>query len=55
MSIVLFEGSQDSLACPSDKSRMQVKTLEWLEAVAWDKIRWTVIFLINVELHNLEK
>jgi hypothetical protein len=33
-SIILLEGSQASPACPSDKSSMKVKTLEWLEIVA---------------------
>jgi hypothetical protein len=32
--IVLLEGSQASPSCPFDKSRVEVKTLEWLEAVA---------------------
>jgi hypothetical protein len=36
-SIVLLEGSQASLARPSDKGNIKVKTLEWLEAVAWDR------------------
>jgi hypothetical protein len=30
----LLEGSQASPARPSEKSRVKVKTLEWLEAVA---------------------
>jgi hypothetical protein len=32
--IVSLEGSQASLAGPFDKSRVKLKTLEWLEAVA---------------------
>jgi hypothetical protein len=33
-SIILLQGCQASLACPSDKGRMRAKTLEWLEVVA---------------------
>jgi hypothetical protein len=32
--VVLLEGSQASSAWPADNSRVQVKTLEWLETVA---------------------
>jgi hypothetical protein len=32
-SIVLLKGSQASRAHPSDKSRLKVKMLEWLEAL----------------------
>jgi hypothetical protein len=34
----LLEGSQASPACP-DKGNMNVKTLEWLEADAWERDR----------------
>jgi hypothetical protein len=29
-----LEGSQASSACPADKSRVKVKKLDWLDAVA---------------------
>jgi hypothetical protein len=34
MKIILVEGSQASPTRPSDKNRLKVKTLEWLEALA---------------------
>jgi hypothetical protein len=33
------EGSQASPVCPSDEDSVQVKTLGWLEAVAWERCR----------------
>jgi hypothetical protein len=48
------QGSQVSSACPG-KSRVKLKVLVWLEAVDWDWGRGILIFLINVELYNLEK
>jgi hypothetical protein len=39
----LLEGSQASPARPSNKSTMEVKALEWLETLAWDKGRGILI------------
>jgi hypothetical protein len=43
-SIILSEGSQASPSRLSDKGRMKVKWLGWLEAVACDKGRGVLIF-----------
>jgi hypothetical protein len=37
--IAMLKGSQASPTCLSDKSRVKVKTLGWLEAVACDRDR----------------
>jgi hypothetical protein len=47
-SIVSLEFSYTSPARPSDKSRVKVKTLEWLQALAWSRDRRILIFWINV-------
>lgn len=50
-----LEGSQISLACPSDKGVMEMETLEWLEVVPWEKGHGNFISWINVKFSNLEK
>jgi hypothetical protein len=34
---------------------MEMKRFWWLEQVAWDRSSEIFVFLINVELNNLEK
>jgi hypothetical protein len=53
--IFLLGGSQALLAYPSDKCRVKVKTLAWLELLPWDNGRENSILWISVELHNLER
>jgi hypothetical protein len=50
----LLEGSQASPACPFDGSRVKVKTIGWLEAVAWDRGSGILISDL-VSKYNLEK
>jgi hypothetical protein len=47
--IVLSEGSFASPSRPSDRSSVNVKALQWLEAVVWDRGRGTLIVWINIE------
>jgi hypothetical protein len=54
-SIVLLQGPQASPISPFNTIRVKVKTLDWLEIVAWDRDCRILIFCINVELYNLEK
>jgi hypothetical protein len=37
--VILLEGSQASNSRPSDKGSVKIKTLRWLEALAWDRGR----------------
>jgi hypothetical protein len=39
---------------PSDKGRMKVKTLWWLEAVAWDRSRGIWLYGLGL-MYNLKK
>jgi hypothetical protein len=48
-SIILL-GFQASPHRPSDKGSVDVKTLGWLEAVAWDRARGIRIFGINIHV-----
>jgi hypothetical protein len=50
-SIVILEGSQAPLACPSVRSSVKVKTLKWSESEAWDRARRSLNFFISVELY----
>jgi hypothetical protein len=54
-SIIMVGGSQALSTCPSDRENVEVKTLGWLEAVAWDRGRGILVFWNNVELCSLEK
>lgn len=45
-----LECSQDSSVHPFDKSTMEMKRLEWLEVVVYDRDREIFIFWIDVEL-----
>lgn len=54
-SIVSVQDSQATHAGPSNKSRVEMKTLEWLETVACDRARIILIFWIIVELYNFVK
>jgi hypothetical protein len=52
--IVLLEGSQVLPVRPSDKSRLNVKTFGWLEAVAWNRGRKNLIEVIFMRIaHDL--
>jgi hypothetical protein len=54
-SVVLLEGSQTSPVRCSVKSRVKVKLLEWLEAVASDRGHGIFIFSIMWKLYILKK
>jgi hypothetical protein len=47
--------SSGSPARPFDRGSVKVKMFGWLEEVAWYKGRGAFMFLINIELYNLEK
>jgi hypothetical protein len=53
--IILLQGSQASLACPSDKNIMKVKALERLEVLAWDKYNGIIVFWLDDEWRKLER
>jgi hypothetical protein len=50
----LLDSSQASPARPSDESRVKVNALGWLEAVAWERGRGTLISDL-VSTYNLEE